>query len=58
MVVIVAKGESHVNSTLLERYAPYNPLYIHYSYNYNDNNYNNIVSHSTNYTFYRVTYKI
>ena len=40
----------------LERYAPYNPLCTHYS-NINSNNSNSdVVSHSTNYTFYRVTY--
>ena len=34
----------------LERDAPYNPLCTHYNSN------NKFVSHSTNYTFYRVTY--
>ena len=41
----------------LERDAPYNPLCTHYSSN-NSNNNSDVVSHSTNYTFYRVTYKI
>ena len=45
----------------LERDAPYNPLCTHYSSNSNNSNSNsnsnnNVVSHSTNYTFYRVTY--
>ena len=43
----------------LERDAPYNPLCTHYSGNNssnNNNNNSNVVSHSTNYTFYRVTY--
>ena len=35
----------------LEQDAPYNPLCTHYS---NDND--NVVGHSTKYTFYRVTY--
>ena len=37
----------------LERDAPYNPLCTHYS---NNNNDNDVVGHSTKYTFYRVTY--
>ena len=37
----------------LERDAPYNPLCTHYS---NDNDNDNVVGHSTKYTFYRVTY--
>ena len=43
----------------LERDAPYNPLCTHYSSNNssdNNNNNSDVVSHSTNYTFYRVTY--
>ena len=45
----------------LERDAPYNPLCTHYNSNNsnsNNSNSNNVVSRSTNYTSYRVTYKI
>ena len=39
--------------SFLERDAPYNPLSTHYS---NNNNNNDVLGHSTKYTFYRVTY--
>ena len=44
-----------VPCVFLERDAPYNPLCTHYNNTSNDND-NDVVGHSTKYTFYRVTY--